>query len=134
MKNKAREAATTLLQSMSFKGLSDEQALLASLVSQNPATDLQVRSRARSLLLLHDGATVAEVAQATGTSRRRIFNLILRFHAGGLCHALLGIHASQERRIWLSLSPSSPPRVHLKFRGSHSKPLIDNTSVAANRK
>lgn len=132
MKNKVRKAAAALLQSLSFNGLSAEQALLATLVTQNPATDPRVRSRARSLLLLHDGATVAEAAQAARTSRRRIYDLIRRFRKGGLCHALLGIHASQERRVWLTLSPSSQPRVRLKFRRPTPQQLIDNTSVTAN--
>jgi hypothetical protein len=127
MKFPVSNAASSLLQTIHFRGLSGEQALLTTLVSQNPATNSRVRARAKALLLLDEGATVIEAAAKTLMSRRSAFELIRRFRSGGLCHALLGAHASQEQRVWLSLSPSSPPRVHLKYRRSQAKRSIDST-------
>lgn len=126
MKFPVSHATATLLQTIHFTGLSGEQALLATLVSQNPATDGRVRARAKVLLLLDEGATVIEAASKVLMSRRSVVELIRRFRTGGLCDALLGSHASQEQRIWLSLSPSSPPHVHLKYRRAQAKRSVDS--------
>lgn len=131
MKFPASQATATLLQTIHFPGLSGEQALLATLVSQNPATNNRVRTRARALLVLDEGATVIEAAAITLMSRRSVIELIRRFRSGGLNHALLGIHASQEDRVWLSLSPSSPPRVHLKYLRSRARRLIDSPPASS---
>ncbi|WP_170266668.1 helix-turn-helix domain-containing protein [Brevifollis gellanilyticus] len=104
-----------LLETLRFTGLSGEQALLATLVSQNPSTHARTRTRARALLLLNEGATVVEAAYKALLSRRGVVDLIRRFSEGGLCHALLGPHATQEQKVWLNLSPSSPERVQLAF-------------------
>jgi len=117
---------------ISFPGLSDEQALITTLVSQNPAAHPRLRSRARSLLLLHDGATPSEVTHETSTSRRSILDLIHRFRAGGLCSALLGNHASSEGRMWLTLSPGGPPRVRLKSPLTNPKRVVDSSLTGAN--
>lgn len=114
---------------ISFPGLSDEQALITTLVSQNPAANSRLRSRARSLLLLHDGATPAEVTHETSTSRRSILDLIQRFRSGGLCSALLGTHPSSEGRMWLTLSPDGPPRVRLKSPLTITKRAVDSGPV-----
>ena len=126
MKTFFSHAASNLLQTPSFTGLSPEQSLLATLVSQNPATDRRVRQRAQSLLLLDGGATTAEVSNSTAVSQRSLMELIQRLRTGGLCAALLGAHASRERRAWLTLSPSSAPHVHLQTHSSRVKRVVDS--------
>lgn len=131
MKSSATHAASTLLQTMHFTGLSGEQALLATLVSQNPATHPQIRRRARSLLLLNEGATVAEAARELGGSPRAVAAVVRRFVQGGFCQAVLGSHASRESRVWLTLSPSSRPRVRLQPAASAVKRAIDTEAASA---
>jgi hypothetical protein len=114
MKKTTLHTARALLQTLAFTGLSDEQSLLATLVSQNPGTDKRVRQRAQSLLLLNDGATATEVSTSLALSRRCLRELIQRLRIHGLCAALLGAHASRARRAWLALSPCSIPHVHLQ--------------------
>jgi hypothetical protein len=111
-----------------FSGLSVEQALLATLAAQNPAAAPSVRMNAKSLLLLNEGATVAEVAQTLSVSRRLITSLISRFKSGGFCHAVLGGHPSQARRIWLLLNPASPPQVIFQRTGRSRKRAIDTAT------
>lgn len=107
---------STAASSASFSGLSGEQVLLATLVKQNPTAEAQVRRRAQILLHLHHGRDVSETARLTGGDRRLVQDLIARFAHGGLCEALLGIHASPEQRVWLNLTPTQPPRVRLQSR------------------
>lgn len=121
MKTIARRAAASLLETLNFTGLSGEQALLATIVSENPATDARVRKRAKSLLLLDEGATVSEVRRSTAISRRSLTELVHRFRTGGLCAALLGLHASAASRAWLTLSPSSAFRVQFQPASSAKK-------------
>lgn len=118
MKKLILRSTQSLLQTLAFDGLSAEQSLLAAIVSQNPTTDRRVRQRAQSLLLLDGGATSAEVSSRTSISRRSLGSLIQRFSKGGLCAAILGVHASPQRRAWLTLSPSSAPRVQLQRQPS----------------
>ena len=89
MKTILRRAASSLLETLNFTGLSGEQALLATIVSENPFTDPHVSQRARSLLLLDGGATASEVRHSVAISRRSLTDLIQRFRTGGLCAALL---------------------------------------------
>lgn len=121
MKTIARRAAASLLETLNFTGLSGEQALLATIVSENPYTDPHVSQRAKSLLLLDGGATASEVRRSIAISHRSLVDLIHRFRTGGLCAALLGLHASHARRAWLTLSPSTPPRVKLQPAGRTAK-------------
>lgn len=123
-----------LLAMISFPGLSDEQALITALVSQNPSINKRLRDRARSLLLLNDGATPAEVTQDTSTSRRSILDLISRFRSGGLQHALLGLRASHKERVWLTLSPSSAPSVQLARPVIKKKHMIDSRESSSIRR
>ena len=69
MKTIARQAAVSLLETLHFTGLSGEQALLATIVSENPFTDPQVCQRAKSLLLLDGGATASEVRRRAAISQ-----------------------------------------------------------------
>ncbi len=131
MKTLAHRAAASLLETLNFTGLSGEQALLATIVSENPFTDPYVSQRAKSLLLLDRGATASEVRHSVAISRRSLVDLIHRFRTGGLCAALLGLHASQARRAWLTLSPSSPPRVQIQPASRTAKRIIDNAAPAA---
>jgi|GEM_PF-2629493 len=131
MKKLILQSTQSLLQTLCFTGLSAEQSLLATIVSQNPATDRRIRQRAQSLLLLDGGATSAEVSSSTAMSRRSLADLIQRFRTGGLCAAILGAHASRQRRVWLTLSPSSAPRVHLQTLPATAKRVIDNRRQAA---
>ena len=131
MKTIARRAASSLRETLNFTGLSGEQALLATIVSENPFIDPHVSQRARSLLLLDGGATASEVSHSVAISRRSLTDLIQRFRTGGLCAALLGLHASQARRVWLTLSPATPPRVQLHPVGRTAKRVIDKTTPAA---
>ncbi|MDB6003544.1 MAG: hypothetical protein JWR15_531 [Prosthecobacter sp.] len=131
MKTIARHAAASLLETLHFTGLSGEQVLLATIVSENPFSDPHVSQRAKSLLLLDGGATAAEVRRSVAMSRRSLADLIQRFRTGGLCAALLGLHASQARRAWLTLSPSSQPRVQLQLTDKTPKRVIDNAVPAA---
>ena len=131
MKNLILQSTQSLMQTLIFTGLSAEQSLLATIVCQNPATDRRVRQRAQSLLLLDGGATSAEVSSSTAMSRRSLAELIQRFRTGGLCAAILGSHASPKRRAWLTLSPSSAPRVHLQHLPASTKRVIDNGRQAA---
>ncbi len=131
MKTIARRAASSLLETLNFTGLSGEQALLATIVSENPFTDPHVSQRARSLLLLDGGATASEVTHSVAISRRSLVDLIQRFRTGGLCAALLGLHASQARRAWLTLSPATPPRVQIQPAGRTAKRVIDKAAPAA---
>jgi len=128
MKTIARQAAVSLLETLQFTGLSGEQALLATIVSENPFTDPHVCQRAKSLLLLDGGATASEVRRRAAISRRSLVDLIHRFRVGGLCAALLGLHASQARRAWLTLSPSTPPRVQIQRAGRTAKRVIDKAT------
>lgn len=128
MKTIARHAAASLLETLNFTGLSGEQALLATIVSENPYTDPHVSQRAKSLLLLDRGATASEVRHSIAISRRSLVDLIHRFRTGGLCAALLGLHASHARRAWLTLSPSTPPRVKLQPAGRTAKRVIDKAT------
>ncbi|MBB5033783.1 helix-turn-helix domain-containing protein [Prosthecobacter vanneervenii] len=130
MKKLILRSTQSLLQTLAFTGLSAEQSLLATIVSQNPTTDRRVRQRAQSLLLLDGGATSAEVSSRTSMSRRSLGDLIQRFRTGGLCAAILGAHASPQRRAWLTLSPSSAPRVQLQRQPS-ARRAIPSTEAAA---
>ncbi len=125
MKTITRHAATSLLETLKFTGLSGEQALLATIVSENPSTDARVRKRARSLLLLDEGATASEVRRSTAISRNSLTELVQRFRTGGLCAALLGLHASAASRAWLTLSPSSALRVQFQPATSAKKFVAD---------
>lgn len=129
---------TPLLAMITFPGLSDEQALITALVSQNPAANERLRSRARTLLLLNDGATPAEVTHDTHTSQRSVLDLIHRFRKGGLCQALLGTRATSAGRAWLTLSPEGPPRVHLspplKSHKIHRRHGVDSATLSANQR
>jgi hypothetical protein len=131
MKKLVFQSTQSLMQTLILTGLSEEQSLLATIVCQNPSTDSRVRQRAQSLLLLDGGATSAEVSSSTAMSRRSLAELIQRFRTGGLCAAILGSHASPKRRAWLTLSPSSAPRVHLQPLPTSSKRVIDNGQQTA---
>ncbi|MES2597710.1 MAG: helix-turn-helix domain-containing protein [Verrucomicrobiota bacterium] len=120
-----------LLETIRFTGLSGEQTLLATLVSKNPSTHSRTRIRARALLLLNDGATVIEAATKAFLSTRSVVDLIRRFSRGGLCHALLGAHATPEQKVWLALSPSSPERVQLKYRDARVQRSADAPRLAS---
>jgi hypothetical protein len=117
-----------LIDTLRFTGLSAEQELLATLAAQNPNAAPSVRLNAKSLLLLNEGATVAEVAQRLSVSHRLITSLITRFKIGGFCHAVLGTNSSQAGRIWLSLSPASPPQLML-LRGSRWRKCVIDTAT-----
>lgn len=131
MKPLARHAAASLLETLHFTGLSGEQALLATIVSENPFSDPHVSQRARSLLLLDGGATASEVRHSIAISRRSLADLIQRFRTGGLCAALLGLHSSQARRAWLTLSPSASPRVKIQPAGRVVKTSVAMKAPAA---
>ena len=131
MNKRILQSTQSLIQTLLFTGLSAEQSLLATIVCQNPATDSRVRKRAQSLLLLDGGASSAEVSSSTAMSRRSLAELIQRFRTGGLCAAILGAHASRKRRAWLTLSPSSAPRVQLQSVPASTKRVIDNGRQAA---
>jgi hypothetical protein len=130
MKTIARHASASLLETLHFTGLSGEQALLATIVSENPSTDSRVRKRARSLLLLDEGATALEVRRSTAISRRSLTELVQRLRTSGLCAALLGLHASAASRAWLTLSPSSALRVQFQPASSATKRTADATPPA----
>jgi hypothetical protein len=120
MKTFARRAASSLLETLNFTGLSGEQALLATLVSENPYSDPHVSQPAE------------EVRRSVAISRRSLLDLIERFRSGGLCAALLGLHASQARRAWLTLSPATSPRVQIQpATRTARRLLIDNAAPAA---
>lgn len=131
MKTIAHRASASLLDTLHFTGLSGEQALLATIVSENPTTDPKVRQRAKSLLLLDGGATAAEVRRNLSISPRSLAELIQRFSSGGLCDALLGSHASQASRVWLTLSPASPPQVRFQPANRLRKRVVDTATPSA---
>ncbi|MBK8091092.1 MAG: helix-turn-helix domain-containing protein [Verrucomicrobiaceae bacterium] len=122
------------METLYFTGLSYEQTLLATIVSENSKIDPKVRQRAKSLLLLDDGATADEVCRSLSISPRRLAELIHRFRTGGLCEALLGWQVSQASRVWLTLTPSSPPQVQLQPISRIKKRVIDTPSPAATSK
>ncbi len=129
--NSSHSSAKALMDTLRFTGLSGEQALLATLASQNPATSPSIRLHAKSLLLLNEGATVAEVSRQLSLSRRSISTLIWRFENCGFCTAVLGSHASQASRVWLSLSPASPPKVQFQRSGRSRKRTVDTATASA---
>lgn len=124
--NRSSAHIATFLRNFRFKGLSGEQALLAATVSKNTAAESRVRRRAMSLLLLHRGSSPDEVISITGLSSRSLVDMIQRFLTHGFCAAVLGNRASLKHQTWLTLRPSSPPRVRLQTRASVKRAIDRN--------
>lgn len=102
-----------LVNTPDFDGLSEEQELLATLAASNPHASSAVRTHAKSLLLINSGASVAQVAEKLVIRQHLVVALVHRFVKHGFCGAVLGAKATKANRLWLSLCPSSLPKVRL---------------------
>lgn len=89
---------------VSFSGLSGEQRVLVEQVSGNGRVFDLIRKRARALLLLDQGAPLAQVESIAALDRRTVRSLIHRHSLGGVCAALLGCNPPSQKRHWLALS------------------------------